>query len=274
MALTGSPPSVISASSDAADKSPVVASLTRGTYKRLPEIERQIADAVSLDALMLVQRARQRDESAPIFLSPEALVYFIRQAIRNGDVRTRDDLIRELLERCNPYFGGKFRGFGREDREDLQGEVQRTMIEDLFAEDDRSDFMQVRFWKYLERKCIDACRATLRSKKNLESLETGYSGEGVPEGRTRLEQLVDHRLSPEQLATISRGLEQLPTRLQHVFVLRHYVGMNIGSDNPSKDGGDRLTIATAFGRSGRTIRSWLKEADRLLAEFQENDDGE
>ena len=71
----------------------------------------------------IVERARQRDEDAPDFLAPEALVYFIRDAIENEDERTRDGLIRELLERCNPHFRGRFRGVSREDREDLQGEV-------------------------------------------------------------------------------------------------------------------------------------------------------
>ena len=58
------------------------------------------------------------------------------------------------------------------------------IIEDLFAHDDRSDFMQVRFWTYLERKCIDACRATFRHTKDTDRLETGFSGEGASKGLT------------------------------------------------------------------------------------------
>ena len=250
--------------------------LTRSGFMRLAEIERQISEAVPLDWPTLVGRAQQRDEADPDFLSPEALVYFIRQAIRNGDVRNRDNLFRELLVRCNPHFRGKFRGFGPEDREDLQGEVQRMIIEDLFRKDDRSDFMQVRFWTYLERKCIDACRAMFRQTDDTESLETGLSGEGVSEGLTRLEVEVDEQISPEDFTTISKELEKLPPRLRHVFLLRHYVGMKIGTDNldKDKDEGRELTIAAHYGRTGRTIRNWLKEADRLLAEFQEKNDGE
>ena len=189
-------------------------------------------------------------------------------------MQNRDNLLFELIERCNPYFHGKFRGFGQEDRKDLQGEVQRMVIEDLFEQDDRSDFMQVRFWTYLERKCIDACRTMLRQTDNTESLETGNSGEGESEGLTKLEVEVDGQILPEDFTTISKGLEKLPLHLRHVFLLRHFVGMKIGPDNLDKDEGRELTIAAHYGRTGRTIRNWLKEADRLLADFQEKHDGE
>ena len=193
-----------------ADEPSSVEPLGRG-YKRLPEVEQQIADALSLEPEALLRRARERDESVAGRLAPEAVVYFIRRAIRNEEVRIRDDLFRELLERCNPHFRGKFRGFSQEDRKDLQGEVQRVIIEDLFDRDDRSDFMQVRFWSYLERKCIDACRVAFRQTENTESLETGYSGDGELEGLSKLHQEVDRQLSTEELAIISEALERLPT---------------------------------------------------------------
>ena len=255
-----------------ADEPPFVEPLGRG-YRRLPEVERQIADALSLEPEALLRRARERDKGVAGYLAPEAVVYFIRRANRNGEAGIRDDLFRELLERCNPHFRGKFKGFGQEDRKDLQGEVQKVIIEDLFAPDDRGDFMQVRFWSYLEKKCIDACRAALRQTEDTESLETGYSDDGESEGLSKLHRESDRQLSPEELAIVSEALEQLPPRLRHVFLLRHYVGMRIGSDAHSVAEGKELTIAAEFGCTGRTIRNWLKQADRLLAEFQEKHDG-
>ena len=72
---------------------------------------------------------------------------------------------------------------------------------------------------------------------------------------------------------ISEGLDHLTPRLRHVFLLRHYVGMKIGSDDASEAEGKELTIAAQFGCTGRTVRNWLKQADRLLAELQEKHDG-
>jgi hypothetical protein len=47
--------------------------LTRRGYKRLPEIERQIAEAAVLDARALLAHAEQRDEAEPRYLAPEAI---------------------------------------------------------------------------------------------------------------------------------------------------------------------------------------------------------
>jgi len=256
------------------DEPPQVRPLTRGTCRRLPEAEREIADAIILDPAALIERARRTDKSAPDFLSAEALVYFIRRAVLGGDAKTRDALFRLLYDRCMPYFRGQFRGFDRETREDLQGEVMKKVVEDLFAADDRGDFMQVRFWKYLDNKRIDACRKAFRHSGDTESLDTGFSGESESEGRTRLEQEADTKLSPEQFMTITEGLSRLPPRLREVFLLRHYFGMKIGADDPADDPDGELTIARHYGRSGRTIRNWLKEAGRLLAGFREKNDGE
>ena len=257
-----------------ADEPPFVEPLTRGNYKRLPEVERQITDALTLEPEALVKRAQQIDATAFDFLSAETLVYFIRWAIRNDKTNTRDILFRELLERCQPCFRGWFRNFGQQDREDLQGEVMKIVVEDLFALDDRSDFMQVRFWAYLKKKSMDACRKALRYADDTESLDAGYCGDGAFEGQTLLETEVDPGLSSEEFAMISEGLAKLPLRLRHVFLLRHYFSMKIGPDDPAEAAVDEPTIAAHFGRSGRTIRNWLKEANKLLTDYQEKHSGE
>lgn len=253
-------------------KSPAIEPLTRRRYKRLPATQRQIEAAAGLDARALIERARQRDKDAADYMSAEALVYFIRHSDGNDDKTTRDALFRELLERCIPFFRGKFRGFEKDVQEDLQGEVQRKLVEDLLAPGNTGDFMQVRFWKYLERKTIDACRTAFRHEDDLESLDTGYSGDGESEGLSKLETLADKGLTPEQLTELSQGLARLPVRLRHVFLLRHYVGMKIGADDPATDGEGEVTLARHFKCTGRTIHNRLKEANHLLASFREKED--
>ncbi len=256
-----------------ADEPAFVEPLRRGNYKRLPEVEWQIADALALGSEALVKRAQQRDETASDFLLAEALVYFIRRAIRNDDTETRNALCRELLERCRPHFSGKFQSFSQQDREDLQSEVMEKVVEDLFATDDRGDFMQVRFWTYLERKCIDARRIALHHNNNTESLDANYPDNGASEGQAQLETVVDPRLSPEEFAMISEGLAKLPVHLRQLFLLRYYIGMKIGSDDSVENAEGEPTIAEHFRCSGRTIRNRLKEVDRLLASFRERHNG-
>src|SRR5258708_1697196 len=85
---------------EAGERLSAVRPLTRRGYKRLAATERQIAEADVLDAKALLARAQRRDEAEPDYLSPEALVYFIRRADRDGQQKLRDDLFRELFERC------------------------------------------------------------------------------------------------------------------------------------------------------------------------------
>ncbi len=247
--------------------------LTRRGYKRLPETERQIAKAAALDAKALLTCAQQRDEAEPEYLAAETLVHFIRHADRNNDLKLRDDLFRELFERCKPFFRGQFRSCDKATREDLQQEVLKKVVEAILAPDDRADFMEVRFWSYLKRRTIDACKSAFAHTDDMESLDTGYSGQGESEGRTKLESQADKRLSPEELTMVSAGLAKLPPKLRRVFVLRHAVGMAIGADDPADDPPDDLTLAQHFGCTGRTIRSWLKKADDLLAGLGEKGEG-
>lgn len=257
------------APAETADEPPSVSPLTRRGYKRATAARQQIADAIGLTAAGLIERAQQRDDAATDHLSAEALVYFIRRADGAGDHKTRDALIRELLERSNVFFRGQFRGCSREEREDLQSSVIAVLIEDLLDPGDRGDFMQARFWLYLKRKTISACEAAFRHSGETESLDTGFSGDASSEGQTKLDAQAGKRLSPEQATMLSEGLATLPPRLRQVFLLRHYFGMNVGADNTADDPPDEVTLARQFGCSGRTIRNWLKEAEALLARFRE-----
>jgi len=253
--------------------SAVIEPLTRSGCKRQPMALKHIESAIALNPAALIERARQRDEDAAGYMSAEALVYFIRRADRNGDRQTRDALIRELLqERCTPFFRGQFRGFDQHTREDLQGDVLCKVVEDLLAKDDSSDFMQDRFWLYLKRRAIDACRKMLRQSEDTESLDAGYAADDKPETPSKLERIADEQLTPEELAVLSQALHTLPPRLRHVYLLRHYVGMQIGSDNPANEDGGEVTLARHLNCTGRTIRNWLREADGLLVGFRERED--
>ena len=112
-----------------------------------------------------------------------------------------------------------------------------------------------------------------RDREDSDTPEPRWTREGVVEGLSTLEEEVDRRLSPEDLARIAQALSRLPQQLRVVFLLRYYFLVKIGSDVLAKADGGEATIAEQFGCTGRTVRNWLKEADSLLAEFRENQDG-
>lgn len=272
MAETPNPPPEKAAASASTDESPLFEPLTRANCKRLAATDQQIAGALSLAPAALNQRAACTDKDDADFLSAEALVYFIRRAHRLGDTKTSEALFKTLYERCAKYLRSQFRGFDQHTREDLRGDVMEKVIKDLFATDNRGDYMQVRFWTYLEKKAIDIYREAVKHRGKTESLDANISDESDSEGDTLLDRQTDNRLSPEEFAILSEGLKTLPPDLRNVFLLRHYVGMEVGSDNPADDKeGD--TLARHYNVSGRTIRNRLRKADSLLSDFQEKKHG-
>lgn len=248
---------------------PTVEPLTHPGCKRLPEVEKQIREAIALENTGLIERTKQRDKAASTFLSPEAIVYFIRRDSKGGNDHVTNLLFSELFERCVQFFRGQFRGFDEETRQELQQSVLVAVTEDLLASDDRGDFAQVRFWTYLKTQTIDACRKEFRNADSTESLDAPYP-EGVEsEGRCKLDRLRDKKLSPEELAALSQGLERLPPKLRKVFVMRHALGFAVGSDDPNADDPQDPTLARHFKVSGRMIRIWLTQANDLLASVRE-----
>ena len=248
---------------------PTVEPLTHHGCKRLPEVEKQIREAIALENTALIERTKQRDKTASTFLSPEAIVYFIRRSSKSGDDDVTNLLFSELFDRCVQFFRGQFRGFDEETRQELQQSVLVSVTEDLLASDDRGDFAQVRFWTYLKRQTIDACRKEFRNADSTESLDAPYPGGVENEGRRTLDKQRDKKLSPEELAALSQGLERLPPKLRKVFVMRHALGFAIGSDDPNADNPKDPTLARHFNVSGRMIRIWLTQADNLLASVRE-----
>jgi hypothetical protein len=257
------------APAEVAEEPPSISPLTRRGYQRTKATQKEIAGALGLGAAELIARSQQRDEKAPDYMSAEALVFFIRRADRAGDGKTRDALIRELVERCTPFFRGQFRGCNEEDRKDLQGAVIATLIDDILDPGDRGDFMQARFWLYLKRKTISVWNELTKNAADTESLDATVSGDDGAEGTTRLDLQADGRLTLEELAIVSDGLAKLPPHIRRAFILRYAFEMKIGADNPADDPPDEETLAWHFGRSGRTIRNWLKEAKTRLAGFRE-----
>jgi DNA-directed RNA polymerase specialized sigma24 family protein len=241
--------------------------LPRRRYHPTTAVLRQIEEASTLDITALVARAQLRNKHGPEYMSEEAIVYFIRKALTKGDRSALNGLCRELLERCTPYFRGKFFDFSPEEQEDAQGDVMKRVLEDLFAQGRNAEFMQARFWFYLRRRTVEVFRLACRGRRGCESLDVSCSEDS--DGPSRLDMLTDSRLTPEQWATISDGLAILPSPLREVFFLRHYVRMKIDSDDPNE-----LTLAKHFGRTGRTIQNWMDQANVRLAGFKEkqNDD--
>jgi RNA polymerase sigma factor (sigma-70 family) len=250
--------------------------LTREGYVRRDEVEDCIAAALALDPAAFRTRIRQADEKRPDYFPPEALVYFIRQAFRLGQKQTVDLVMRELYERCKQFFRKNIREFFEKDREDVTQDIMEKIAKDIFDPGDEADFAEHSFWLYLQNKTRDMCDKHRRKLKRLSlTLDTGWEKSGEEKNATPLDGLGDERRLPdeallfkedwaEKTRRIEQALAQLPPKLRHVYILSR----GLDAKNESKHE-NKMTLSRFFGVSEKTIRTWLKEADQILASFLE-----
>ncbi len=251
--------------------------LTGQPFRRDPEVERQISEALALDPAVLVERARVRDRQDPRFLREECLVYLIREcsAEGRGNGRTRwlaSDLAAELLVRIEGYLGRELRRLGPDHYEEASDEVVAKLFEKITdRQSDLGDFAQVSFWTFLAAKVSDAYRKHVnRLKKEQSEVAPAWVHGGEPEGES--EQPGEAEWEPEPASEHERsgGLDGklLTEELLGVLPRHYYVMMKLhlaGWPIESKSDNEQ-TISGYFGKTPRTINNWLRDAQRQLAE--------
>ena len=141
--------------------------LTRNGYTRTSKAEADILALRELPARALVRAFETKDENDPSYRCPEALVFFIRRAVLQGDRAIVDALFSVLLRRCQPFFRTAVRGLDEDARADVQAEVISDMVRLLTAKDDGGDFLQTRFWLYLRRKTVTARSDWMRRRQRM-----------------------------------------------------------------------------------------------------------
>jgi DNA-directed RNA polymerase specialized sigma24 family protein len=245
-------------------------------YQRDALVERQICWAVALDAAALRARADKSDLTDPDFLKEECLVYLIRHYHRAGDRRRVNDLALALLQRCaNPIY--KYLGSLKADAA-KQGHDE--VIEKLFGlildlNSDKGDFLQVRFGAVLKKMAIRAFNQQIKARKralNLVPLSAlpGYEQDDDNSGERRVKQVGQNYVATaaadeeiiRQEMTLD-ALNHLQEPMRTAFLLRHYAGWPIEDQDPTVQ-----TISRQFGKTPRTIRNWLEQAEAELERWR------
>ncbi len=253
-----------------------VRSLTRPnregvTYRRLPEVERQIGEALALSAAALSDRAGIADYAAPDYLKDECLVYLVREFHREGRDRLVDALAEALVPRCRKATRRWLRSLTEDEQEDAFADIVVGVFGQILDLDsDVGDFLQVRFALALKARAIRAFKGRIDERKraddtvSLASLtETEVDDEDGRRARPATEPQ-EPTPSAEDLVLYREGLDQLRGKQQAAFVLRYYHGW---PTDPPADGGPSLTAH--FGTTSRTIRYWLAQAERTLREWRD-----
>lgn len=238
-------------------------------YQRSEQVTAQIQVALTLGPANLIQRAQIRDFRASDYLQEECLVYLIREYLKEDAKVIVNQLAQELLQRCAKYINSKLAILG----EEAAKEAYHDVITELFAQivdltSDRGDFLEVRFWKVVDRLAISAfnsyCDDLNRAREaiSLSSLAGAGHEEKTDEHRSQRE--VAAPLSfLEQAPLLRDALKTLEEPYRTVFVLRHYEGWKIEASDPSEP-----SISKYFRKTPPTIRSWLTKAEATIRQWR------
>jgi RNA polymerase sigma factor (sigma-70 family) len=236
--------------------------LTRNGYRRSPSTESDILILGARDDSKLRAAFLELDEQQPGYHSAEALVYFIRDAHRTGQGRRRDALVGLLVQRCQRYFRGAVKGFDPETRQDIQNDVISDMIRLLIDPSDVADFLEVRFWKYLQRKTVTMTGRARRVRFRAPLFADVSESEN--DGPLLSVQQSEQAFAEEDRAKIVEVLSLLPDDLRELVILRYFEDWPIGNERRTTPGTGQPTLAERFGCTPRTIHNHLVKAREIM----------
>lgn len=234
-------------------------------YVRSPEVEEQITAALQIDWHSLSTRVEISDNNAPGFLQEESLVYFIREALHHKQYQAFRNIFKALHTRCVKYVHTHLSSFPPHRIDDaFQNVITYVVSKIMDLEDDSGDFFQVRFWFALKRAMLTEYDKQIKeSEVEEDCIQIDQQLEGE-EGDEPSFEIADTSLSQEDLSLIKSGLSVLTEPYKTAFLLRHYQGWPIRSNDPTE-----ITISSHFNKTPRTVQNWLDTAERELVKWRE-----
>lgn len=269
-------------------------------YRRRTEVEKELErlEKLSLAEVLAHARKGERAEGEPI--SSEALMHILRREVRTATTRSPtlgpiDGLLSMLIRRSELIVQRHVVGVDEVYREAICRQVTDRIVDAIFADSDHADYAEVNFNDWLMHNRIDAYRIQKRKTERIQRLgdavedleeneaqvvpggiDDKASRDPTPEGnyayseaceKVRLPREIDDAdLSPDDRYRIATMLTRanLPAHIVDAFLLHHYLGMQIEAGDP-----EIYTLTKKFGKSEKTIRLWIKQAEKAFAKLRE-----
>lgn len=248
------------------------------TYERPPDVERQLREVLALPAADLLARADVLDHEDPHHLAEESLVYLVRHYHAGEDGEMVRELWTRLLKRCAKRINRHLANLERDLREQAFTDVINDVVTQILdLQNSRGDFFQVRFWMAIDGRAITIFKRYLKDLQrvaesfNLSEIVGEEGGGDDDDGSFRLsavrEGVFAQGLTPEQSAILQVALEGVPEPFRTAFILRHAEGWQVESKDPAEP-----TISGYFGKTPRTIRTWLDKAEEFLSIWKDGNE--
>jgi DNA-directed RNA polymerase specialized sigma24 family protein len=239
-------------------------------YKRPPEIDASIDEALGQKPEEQLRRANIRDPADSAYMSSECLVHLVREARLSGDKRAVDRLLTPLLSRCERRLKRTIPD-SRPDAQGLRDEVLQTFCELLARVGTNQDATALDLFECKFNKGLATLRyRRLRKENNRGKLfrdigrEVDEDGQPVDPNDTlgRLSRAAQTPAGQEDfvhLAEMLEAIKELPPAQRNAVELCCLQGYAPGSEDPNE-----ITAATICGVSGTAIRKNLRKAAEKL----------
>lgn len=230
-------------------------------YQRTQQVETQIREVLEISPEALVERARIRDYQAAGYLQEECLVYLIREHHRAGHCGLVNDLATVLVDRTAKIATPNLRSLGS----DLAGDAFQDVIAKLFMDiwdlqSDKADYAQVRFRVYVGRIVTSEFRRYCKQLVNQTSFVIDDELDSLGDLPARdCDTVEEIGVVLADLDAAMPGLSTIDEPCRTAFILRYYSDWPIEHKDP-----EIPTISRYFNCDPRTIRNWLKKADKAL----------
>ena len=229
-------------------------------YTRVPEIESQLLELLSLSREVLVERCKVQRRDDPVYVRSECLLYFVRSCRAERSSTYFEKLYKIIAERVHRNLRNALQDWGR--TESLTKSSIREQTFDWFVEflmKDRTDYLEkldiyeVRFDSALKKLLIDAQRKVYSKQNPLTRLE---SEERSSEVSAEVEQAAgsfdplkkSKIIDNNYRSRLDTAIDSLPQEQKRIIeMLLH--DFPIDSKDPEK-----VTIAGTLGKSEKTIR--------------------
>ena len=267
-------------------------------YARRPTVQLELERLEKLDLKDIVARAREAEQKGKPFVSSEALVYILRREVRGAvpDGPTQgpiDAFASILIARCEKILKRRLWQCDELAQEEISEEVMKHLMTNLLEDGEKADYAEINFNHWLARNRSDAVRKHGRKAarftqlgdtvEDLEEIEAQIVREEEPieashgetpelalsrkEARRRggLPDFMENaQFSEEDLHRIAEVATRakLPAEVLYAF-LAHNLGLKIESEDP-----DEHTLVKQFDKSEKTIRSWIKCAEKVFADLR------
>ena len=269
-------------------------------YRRRPAVERELQEIESLELAEVVAHARAGEQQGKVSVSSEALMYILRREVRSATTHAPtigpiDGLLSLLIQRCETILKRRLARYDDFDREAIAREVIDRVVDEIYDDRDLADYAEVNFNDWLSHNRSDACRKQQRKAARTERLGESVedlseeeaqiiSGDGEAEEspdrspeaiyalneareKANLPAIIEKaQLSPDDKYRIGAMVKRanLPADVLYAFLAYHYLEMQIESEDL-----DKHTLVKHFGKSEKTIRLWIKRAEKVFAKLRE-----